>query len=184
MLSDIKLFDKAMDFVFKWEGGLCEDANDAGGITNYGVCLRFLKTIKPTATRDDIINMTKESAKDIFYSEFWLKCHCDELPDKIAFALFDTAINVGCVQAVKFLQRALNMHSGSHLRVDGIVGNETIAEIDDLIYNAGVPEVDIVKDFIGKREQFYKDLATKKPSQQSFLKGWLNRSESLKSVLV
>ena len=177
MLSDIKLFDKAMDFVFKWEGGLCEDANDAGGITNYGVCLRFLKTIKPNATREDIINMTKEDAKDIFYSEFWLKCHCDELPPKIAYALFDSAVNVGKGQAGKFLQRSLN-DAGAKVKVDGLVGEETVTACAELL-DGGAHEVDIVEKMLQNRKQFYKDLATKNPTQQVFLKGWINRTMSL-----
>lgn len=173
MISDVKLFDKAMDFVFKWEGGLCEDKNDAGGITNHGVCLRFLQSIRPSATREDIINLTQEQAKDIFYSEFWLKCHCDELPDKIAFVVFDTAINTGTVQAGKFLQRCLD-----NVKVDGIIGQETISAVFELL-ESGVAEVDLVFEYLEKRKQFYKDLATKKPTQQVFLKGWLNRTASL-----
>lgn len=177
MLSDVKLFDKAMDFVFKWEGGLCEDANDAGGITKFGVCLRFLKTIKPNASREDIISLTKEDAKDIFYSEFWLRSHCDELPPKVAFALFDSTVNVGNVQAGKFLQRALN-DAGANIKVDGIVGDETITACEDLM-EKGTHEVDIVEAMIEKRKQFYKNLAAKNPTQQVFLKGWLNRTMSL-----
>ena len=167
-------FDKAMDFVFKWEGGLCEDKNDAGGITKYGVCLRFLKSIKPDAKREDIIHMTQEQAKDIFYNEFWLRCNCDQIPEKIAFALFDTAINMGCKQAVKLLQRTIECKD------DGIIGVVTINKCNDR-----VEEQDAVVDvFLKKRSQFYKDLASKKPSQQVFLNGWLNRTNNLFNTLL
>lgn len=167
-------FGKAMDFVFKWEGGLCEDAADAGGITNYGVCLRFLKSIKPDASRDDIIHMSSEQAKDIFYNEFWLRCNCDQIPDKIAFALFDTAINLGCKQAVKLLQRTIGVKD------DGIIGIVTINECNDR-----VEEQDAVVDaFLKKRTQFYRDLANKKHSQQVFLNGWLNRVNDLNKTLL
>ena len=38
-------FDTAVEFVLKNEGGLVENENDAGGITNFGISLRFLKSL-------------------------------------------------------------------------------------------------------------------------------------------
>ena len=164
-------FDAAQAFVLKWEGGLSDDKNDAGGITKYGVCLRFLKTIRPNATADTIRNLTKQEATDIFHSEFWDRCRCDELPDRIAFALYDTAVNTGCKQAVKFLQRALKITD------DGRIGTGTIRA-------AKTCDVDFVlTDFLEQRRQFYRNLAAKKPSQQVFLRGWLNRTNALAVAL-
>lgn len=164
-------FDKAQAFVLKWEGGLCDDKNDAGGITKYGVSLRFLKTIRAGVTADTIRNMTKQEATTIFHSEFWDKCRCDELPERIAFALYDTAVNVGVKQAVKFLQRSLG------IKDDGIIGTDTVY----FARNCDVDEV--LADFLDRRRQFYRNLAEKKPSQQCFLKGWLNRTDALSVAL-
>lgn len=173
MCSDIELFNKAMKFVFQWEGGVSDDPADSGGVTKYGVCLRFYRTIHPNATRADILALTKEQASDIFYSEFWLKCHCDELfLDKIAVALFDTAVNTGVSQAVKFLQRAVNV------KADGKMGIITISAVNEHTDD----EQTILDNFIKQRQQFYKDLATRKPSQQVFLKGWLNRTNALATL--
>lgn len=173
---NFELFDEAMDFVFRWEGGLCEDKNDAGGITNYGICLRFLKSVDPKATREDIKNMTKDKAKDLFYQNFWLPCRCDELSDKVAFVLFDTAINVGVSQASKFLQRVVGVKD------DGKVGPDTVNAVKEYIENHD--EATLVSEFLKKRSQFYKNIVANRPSQKVFLKGWLNRTTALAEATV
>lgn len=171
VLFNFELFDEAMDFVFRWEGGLCEDKNDAGGITNYGICLRFLKSVDPKATQEDIKNMTKDRAKDLFYKYFWLPCRCDELPDKVAFVLFDTAINTGVRQASKFLQRVVRVKD------DGKVGRDTVNAVKEYVEKHG--EATLVSEFLKKRSQFYKNIVVNNPSQKVFLKGWLNRTTAL-----
>lgn len=163
-------FDKIHTFVMKWEGGLTDDANDPGGITNYGVCLRFLQSVDPKATRDDIIHMTPEKAKQLFYDHFWLKCKCDQLPDKIAMVVYDTAVNTGCSQSIKFLQRALSIQD------DGIIGPQTLSEASHCNVEG------CVWDFLRYRAMFYENLANKKPSLKCFLKGWLNRVAGLREL--
>ena len=162
------IFEKAHWFVEKWEGGLTDDPEDAGMITKFGVSLRFYKTIKPTATAEDIRNLTYEQAKNIFKEHFWDKAKCDLLPAGIAFVLYDTIVNVGISQGVKFLQRVLGC------RDDGIIGKNTV-----FIANSCCIEKTI-NAFIELRENFYKALVEKKPNQKVFLKGWLNRTTDLK----
>ena len=167
-------FDAAQAFVLKWEGAdgkVSNDKNDRGGITKYGVCLRFLKTIRPNATADTVRNLTKKEATDIFHSEFWDKCRCDELPDRIAFALYDTAVNTGIKQAVKFLQRALG------IKDDGIIGTDTV-------YFARNCDVDdVLASMLEQRRAFYRHLADKYPTDKRFLNGWLNRVDDLSVAL-
>lgn len=171
-MASSEVFNTAHNFVLKWEGGLCDDPADAGGITKYGVSLRFLQNIKPDATRYDIINMTKAEAKALFKKHFWDRCRCAEMPDKTAFILYDTAVNVGCKQAVKFLQRAVGTF------VDGLIGPKTIKAACTVNDN---PEV--LDNFLHQREVFYENLAKNKPSQKVFLKGWLNRTKDLRKQI-
>lgn len=174
MIIKDERFRKAQSFVLKWEGGLCEDKNDAGGITKYGVSLRFLKSIQPDATREDIIVLTKEQASEIFYNNFWKPCKCPQIiDDDIAFALYDTAVNMGVNQAVKLLQRAININTSEELEVDGRIGDKTVNAVNN---NSGKY---ILQSFLLQRVEFYKNLAAKKPSQNVFLKGWLNRVYAL-----
>ena len=43
--SGMTNFEIAQKQVQKWEGGLTDDKYDRGGITNYGVCIEFLKDV-------------------------------------------------------------------------------------------------------------------------------------------
>lgn len=167
-------FERAMDFVFQWEGGLCDDANDHGGITKYGIVLDDLQKYNPKATREDIINLTKAQAKEIYYKDYWLKTHCDQIQSEdLAIAFFDTCVNCGPRQATLFLQRAVNNIGNDHIKVDGKVGNITIGAVNSHSASG------ILENFIIQRMQFYKDLAKNVPGQHVFLRGWLNRSNAL-----
>ena len=171
-MASNEVFKKAQNFIFKWEGGLCDDPADAGGITKYGISLSFLKNIKPDATRNDIINLTKAEARELFHKHFWDRCRCAEMPDKTAFILFDTAVNVGCMQAVKFLQRAVGTY------VDGLIGPKTIKAACVVNDNT-----ETLESILNQRANFYENLAKNKPSQRVFLRGWLNRTNDLRKAI-
>ena len=193
-------FDKLMDFVFKWEGGLCDDPKDSGGITKYGIILADLQEelneafekekaketdafkkkqmVCPKATREDIINLTKEHAKKIYYEKYWLKAKCDKiLNDDLALAYCDTCINCGIRQATFFLQRAVNNVANADIEVDGKIGDITIGAVNSHDGSG------ILENFLLQRITFYKTLAEKKPGQKVFLRGWLNRSYALANVV-
>lgn len=162
------VFEKANFFVLKWEGGLTNDANDSGGITKYGVSLKFLQSVDPKATADTIKNLTVDDEKRLFKEHFWDKIYGDNLPQAIAFVLYDTVVNVGVSQGVKFLQRVLGCND------DGKIGKNTLY----LANTSCIKEV--VDKFLTLRENFYKALVEKKPNQGVFLKGWLNRVTDLR----
>lgn len=89
-------FEKAIDFVLKWEGGYSNDPNDPGGETKYGIS-------KKSYPKEDIKNMTLERAKKIYYENYWLKAGCDKLPEPMNLVMFDTAVNMGRSRAKQFL---------------------------------------------------------------------------------
>jgi lysozyme family protein len=53
----------------------------------------------------------------------WDAAHCDELPQGVAFILFDAIVNQGPSAAVRMLQMALGVKS------DGVVGPQTISSV-------------------------------------------------------
>ena len=65
-------FQPAIANSLKWEGGLVKLENDKGGITNFGISLKFLKSINPNATEQNIKNLTMQDAKLLLYKYFWL----------------------------------------------------------------------------------------------------------------
>ncbi len=163
-----EVFEQALRFVFRWEGGLSDDVYDNGGITKYGVSIKFLQSIDPKATEDTIRNLTKEEAKQLFYEHFWIPCRCDLLPANVAIAVFDTAVNCGAPKAIKLLQSALG-----GLIIDGIIGEATIKAIKE------ANEELLLSSYLYHRRQFYMNIVAKHPKQKMFLKGWLNRVYAL-----
>lgn len=171
-----KRFNVAMRTVLRHEGGLTNSKNDKGGITNYGISLRFLKAehIDPNADglidSDDIIHLTKKEADKIYYKEFFTRNHYDKiLSQTITTKVLDFAINAGASQANKLIKRSINRISSEPVKVDGIMDEATI----DII-NFIEPSV-LYSTLIAEEEDFYKTIVKRSPSLKVFEKGWLAR---------
>lgn len=76
------IFEAAHAHVAKWEGGFFDHPNDPGGVTMYGVSLMFLKSLglvegdidgDGDIDRDDVLKITRDTAKAIFRRHFWDK---------------------------------------------------------------------------------------------------------------
>lgn len=91
-------FDRAMQFVLKWEGGFVDHPNDPGGATNHGISSRA-----HNLTYEQVKNMTVEQAKEIYYRDYWVKAGCDKLSWPMNLIVFDTAVNVGLSRSVSWL---------------------------------------------------------------------------------
>lgn len=110
-------FDTAFDVLMKVEGGLVDDPRDIGGLTKFGISKKAYPNL-------DIESLTLEQAKEIYKKDYWDKCRCDELPPSFDIAVFDTAVNMGCVKAVILLQKAIRE------KVDGVIGPKTLEAIN------------------------------------------------------
>src|SRR5262245_40282468 len=93
-----EVFDRCMGH----EGGYVNDPNDPGGETKWGISRRSFPGL-------DIKNLTREAAADIYEVHFWSKIHADQLPDGVAYQLFDFAINSGIETSIRYFQRALGV---------------------------------------------------------------------------
>ena len=163
-------FDLAMQFVQKVEGGYSNHPNDRGGQTNYGITQGIFYQAKKLEIINNAVNsvidLTLEDAEKIYKEMFWDKINGDALPTALSIALFDTAVNMGVGTSVMILQNILNVTQ------DGIIGLQTLSAIEN--YNGN-----LVADFLNARELRYETIAQDNPSQGVFLRGWLNRVNSL-----
>ena len=177
-------FDEAIKKTLKHEGGYNEVKGDSGGATNYGISLRFLKSIDDNLDLADINNdgkvdtldiksLTENQAKKIYYEEFWKANKCDLIKDDaVAAKFFDMSVNMGLSQATKLLQRACNYFKIFGLTVDGKIGNKTLQAANQVN-----PE-QLLNAMRKECQSFYIYLVDQKPIYEKFLKGWLNRAIS------
>jgi len=94
-------FNKALEFTLKYEGGYSNDPLDAGGMTKYGISQKAYPN-------EDIKNLTKARAAELYKRDYWDKIGADNLEDGLDCAAFDCAVNMGVGRAKTFLARADN----------------------------------------------------------------------------
>lgn len=165
-------FDEAMKFVLRWEGGFVDHPADPGGRTNKGVTQlvyqrwRERQGLPPR----DVKLIDDAEVKAIYESGYWIPPRCDLLSGPLDLVQFDTAVNMGPGRAVRFLQQAVGCG------VDGDFGPNTERAVQRCDPGTAVTA------YCDVREQFYRRIVANKPSQQVFLKGWLNRLNSLRKA--
>lgn len=151
------IFDYAFEKVIGHEGGYIFDPRDPGGETKFGISKRAYPN-------EDIKNLTLARAKQIYKSDYWNKCRCDDLPFEVRFDVFDAAVNSGVRQASIWLQRAVGA------KPDGVIGNLTIKAAQQM------DGMTIAMRINGERLKFMTEL----PTWNAFGKGWARRiSENL-----
>lgn len=139
-------FEVAIETVIEHEGGLIDHPSDPGGVTNYGISLRWALQAQNEGEeakllldmdgdgdvdRDDIRLMSLDRAKAVYRLQWWDKNQYQKLfYQSVATKVFDTAINVGARQAHKFLQRAMRA-TGRPLMDDGMIGPTTLRAVND-----------------------------------------------------
>jgi lysozyme family protein len=181
-------FEKAIAFVLPNEGGFVDNPNDSGGATNFGLSLRFLRTLPVESLRkygvfvtpedlsvENVKELTLDQARNIYKSEFWDHHLYEKIVDQhVANYVFDMVIHHGEHQAIKILQRALwAVYQHIHVVVDdGILGSKTLDLIDDpacFAMNA------LIVAMMAERAGFVRLLANERSKDKEFLDGWLNR---------
>lgn len=98
-------FDKAMDFVLKWEGYKSENPLDTGGRTILGIAEKFHPEVVKRLW--DMPRQEAEKEARAFYkAEYWDKCGCDSLCYPNDIIVMDTAVNMGTSKASEILKKA------------------------------------------------------------------------------
>jgi len=160
-------FVHCLDIVFKEEGGYTNDPNDPGGPTNFGITLADLKEWRnKDVTAEDVKNMSKAEAQEIYRSKYWNPMQCGDLPNGIDLEVFDFGVNAGIRTAVKVLQTVIGVTA------DGSVGPITIAA-------KAADTRATVQAFSQRRLDYYRSLTKEWPH---FGTGWTNRTNSVEQA--
>jgi hypothetical protein len=153
-------FHKAIKFVMKNEGGVSDEVQDSGGVTNFGISQKSYPDL-------DIENLTREDAIEIYRQDFWQPYQ--DFEDRLATKIFDLSVNMGHKRAVQILQRALQC-LGAKVVDDGVLGPITKQAIE--LANVEMLLTAIKSEAAG----VYRNLAAINTSQGKFLNGWLKRA--------
>lgn len=163
-------FEAALPFILRWEGGFVDHPADPGGRTNRGVTQRVYNAwrARQGLPGRDVKHIGEAEVHAIYESGYWVPPRCDLLAQPLDLVQFDTAVNMGPGRAVRFLQQAVGCG------VDGDFGPATERAV--LACDGG----DAVVTYCKLREDFYRGIVARKPEQGVFLKGWMNRLNSLR----
>lgn len=173
-------FAQAFSFMIHNEGGFSDNPNDAGGATNFGISLRYMRSLPDDTLRKygvhvppdaaAIRDMTPEQARAIYEGEFWSGA-LEEIPKQpFANYVFDMCVNHGPADGIRILQRAIcsaarNQHE---VKTDGVLGQKTL---DAMARNY----VFLPATLIATRAQCFREYAEQR-GQHEFLPGWLDRA--------
>ena len=143
------------------EGGYVNDPSDPGGETKYGIS-------KKSYPHVDILNLTVDDAKSIYWKDFWLACGCDILPSGVDYFVFDTAVLHGTSFTLKVIQQAVKCEN-----IDGIIGPKTRAKI---LYYAKKDANYFLQKVVTFRIDAYRRIVASKPSTLKYFFGWVSRT--------
>lgn len=145
-------FPRVMVQIFRHEGGYVNHRRDPGGETKYGISKR-------SYPREDILNLTKARAQDIYRRDFWDRVCGDDLPAGIDLVAMDPAVNSGVSRGARWLQQGLGV------KADGVIGPLTIKRAQQ------ASPVPVIQRACAARMGFLRGLKT----WSTFGKGWSRR---------
>ncbi len=115
-------FERAFALLAVHEGGYVNHPDDPGGATNKGVTQRTYDNYRARhgLARRDVRSISDDEVAAIYRVQYWDAIRADDLPEGVAYCVFDAAVNSGPGRAVRWLQ------AGIGASVDGVIGNETM----------------------------------------------------------
>lgn len=152
-------YDTAIAKVFQDEGGYSNHPNDPGGATNWGITINDARAYwKPHATPNDVRNMPRVVAEEIYRHKYAAPVRYDQLPAGFDYSVLDFGINSGVGRAIPYAASIL-----------GAPG----AKIDALVpLAAAYPnKIELIQKYWAKRLSFLKQLRI----WSTFGKGWGRR---------
>lgn len=152
--------------VLRSEGGNDDDPLDHGGRTSRGITQREYDAWRRSRNQPtlDVWHAPQSDIEAIYHEEYW-EPYCDAMPIGVDYCLFNTRVLAGPYRAAVLLQRALGVSD------DGRIGPVTREAAGKM-----APEA-FINRFAEVSASFYRSL-----HQPRFIKGWLNRVESVRQT--
>lgn len=157
---------QVQSYILASEGGYVDDPRDNGGATNMGITHKTLAAWRgKPVTKQDVRNLTKAEALQIYEAQYWKAVGADRLPVGLDYAVADYGINSGPARAVKDIQRELGVTA------DGVIGVQTLAALK------GKSTVKLIEGLCERRRKFVRGLS----SYKDFGRGWETRIDGVEA---
>lgn len=153
--------------------GLVDDPDDPGGITKYGISLRFMAAHGVDVDGDgdvdaeDVRDLDPEATERLYKQFFWNLVHGDDLVNQeVATKLFDMAVNMGPKRAILIAQESVGLDA------DGGFGPKTFRALNV----DGDAAKAVLVSIRSSQAAFYRGIAASREKSRKFLSGWLVRA--------
>jgi lysozyme family protein len=176
-------FNAAVAVILQHEGGAqyTNDPRDPGGATKYGISKRSHPDV-------DVVNLTEDGAKAIYYSDYWLPLQAEKLiaplpadlfPFGLATKVLDMAVPCGLTSAVQALQRAIRSAHGPWLFDSGVIDQRTLDAVQRMVvsHEAGFLVVALRSEYAAHCRLVAAHYSAMNSGRQDpYINGWLVRA--------
>lgn len=175
-MTDLK--NKIINNIIEIEGDYVNDPADSGGETKYGITIAVARAY---GYEGEMTDLPRETAFSIYTDKYWDKLHLDsveQLSEKVATELADTAVNMGTERAATFLQRSLNVLNlrgtlYADIGVDGHIGPATLTALVAFLDERGRDGELVLESMLNALQgAFYVELAERREKDERFVYGW------------
>ncbi|AFQ96620.1 endolysin [Erwinia phage phiEaH2] len=163
------------------EAGYVNNPNDLGGETNHGITIATAREFGYTGNMRDL---TVEQALVIYDKGWWQRMRLDQILAMnvmLADRLFDFGINAGRANAIKSLQRVLNVLNRqgklySDIDADGGIGTLTLTALAGFIKARGAEGLNrLMFALTCHQVAYYTEISEKRVQNEEFTYGWYDR---------
>ena len=173
-MADVR---KLAPFILKWEGGFVNDPDDLGGATNIGVTIGAWKSCgydkdgDGDIDVDDLHLLTREDVVNrVLKPYYWDRWKADSIQDQSVANILVDWIWASGVHGIKIPQDLLGVIP------DGIVGPKTLVAVNSRNPRELFDQIKIA------RFDFIEDICRKRPANNKFKRGWMNRINDISYV--
>ena len=173
-MADVR---KLAPFILKWEGGFVNDPDDLGGATNMGVTIGAWKSCgydkdgDGDIDVDDLHLLTREDVVNrVLKPYYWDRWKADSIQDQSVANILVDWIWASGVHGIKIPQDLVGVIP------DGIVGPKTLAAVNSHNPRELFDQIKIA------RFDFIEDICRKRPANNKFKRGWMNRINDISYV--
>lgn len=177
MMTHEEVFQHCVEAILEHEGGLSLDKRDPGGVTQWGISLRYLRSIgydingDGKIDKEDILGLPLKGAVGIYRKYWWEKYRYAAFNELVVVEkVFDLAVNMGGTAAHKLLQIAINRLNEKPIAVDGILGGQTFSAANTTDGNK------LRQELRECAKHRYIEILAGNPAMEWCRKGWMNRA--------